>query len=1228
MADDTIDRFLAKATEKGYLSAERARECRGIVEVLRGLDDEMTVDRVAVKKEFLTRAQADEVLRAIARRRVGRYEVVERLGAGGMGQVWRARDVESDLVVALKLLAAKKGKSDENLQRFLREARLSCKLDHPNLVHGIEFGEAAGYTYLALEFVPGENLEQRIEREERITEREAFGIARQVLAALEHLSTFELVHRDVKPANVLLNAEGGVKLCDMGLTRAPLREADEVGVREIPLGTAFYVAPEQVSRPDHIDWRADAYSLGCTLYHALTGRPPFVSDKSDALVKMHQETAPRDPREFVLEITPGAATVVLKLLHKDPAGRYGTMQDLAEDLEAVRDGHQPTHTLSVAPVPEKRAPPPVSRPQKHGPSARVARRGGGKGAMVGGVIGVVVLGAAGAFLLMGGDKEPATPPTTPPPDVEAPDAVATPLPPGPTEEPDATEPATSGGGGTTGARPSATGGTDWQDGSPAAEALNNVERYWAENPEAWSEIGKRLAFVVKTHAGTAAGERAVQRTKDLAKAREKAAAAELGQRREGAAMARQAGRYREAWETFKTFPLDFHDTKAGAEAREETALAAQAAEKRLAELAAEAAQAAAELRFEDADRAVADAEIVSIPGGATSAKDVRRIVEEARAEQERLQEEQLPLFEAVFGDVLRSAAGGDRAAAVARMEESRPQIDRLPRKLEALADAVEAATRAHGAVVDRWAAAKGRDVTLGVPGRPGGRVTGKCAGVRDGRLLVSTGSGEPLEFSMAEIGPADAVRLADEALAVGGPADRFAVIVTAIARGRLTAASARMQSLASDAALSEGAQDLIDTMRRHLDARVSDMLDTAGAARDAGDAEGALQQVRSAVAIAPEDPRAAVALGRALLEARRPADAAAAMESVLDGGSGPLHARVILAEALVATGDLIRARDEYARFLADATTDDPQRPTVEQALEILQGRLAAEVADDLAKEAGKLHRRKKWAEAEALYLQVLTHRPDDPDASLSLAECYEGQNKVFEAYRQYTRFLKAHPKSRDAKKAEKQLASLETYKRINESDRETAAKGDEALGRQDWDGALSLYRNALVWSPFLDAARLGIARSLLGRYKARESREDLSGAVAALDDVLLLREDHIDALTLRARALLRLGRVEAALEDATRVTAADKANPEPVLVAAHCQYRMGNVDRAGELFEKAFVLRPSGEAVYGRGLVHEYYKRFDEALAAFQEATTTFTVEPDIRREVDAAVLRVRARLR
>ena len=261
---------------------------------------------------------------------LGRYEVLREIGRGGMGVVYEARDAKLDRAVAIKVLPAASVDWSAR-ERFEREARAAAALNHANIVAIYDVGEASGRPYLVMELVPGESLERRPPQ----SLDEAIAIARLVCEALEHAHRRGLVHRDLKPGNVLVSRQDGrlvVKLTDMGIALA--RGAARVTATGAIAGTPTYMAPEQALGQE-VDGRADLYSLGVMLYVWVTGRPPFQGDDALAVVSQHIHAPVVPPRAYRQDLPPGLDSVILELLSKTPELRYPSAAEVLRALLAV-----------------------------------------------------------------------------------------------------------------------------------------------------------------------------------------------------------------------------------------------------------------------------------------------------------------------------------------------------------------------------------------------------------------------------------------------------------------------------------------------------------------------------------------------------------------------------------------------------------------------------------------------------------------------------------------------------------------------------------------------------------------------------------------------------------------------------------------------------------------------------------------------------------------------------
>ena len=266
------------------------------------------------------------------------FELMECVGGGGMGVVFRARDSRLDRTVALKILSSDRARDRETVRRFQNEAQSAARLDHENIARVYYVGEDRGLNYIAFEFVDGTNIRDMVMERGPLPVAEAVSYMMQLAHALAHASGRNVIHRDIKPSNVLVTREGRVKLVDMGLARlSQVEQTEDITASGVTLGTFDYISPEQARDPRNADVRSDIYSLGCTFYFMLTGRPPFPhGNVLQKLLQHHGETPP-DPRDTNPDIPEDAVRVLRRLLVKDPARRYQTAQALIDDLSRLAD---------------------------------------------------------------------------------------------------------------------------------------------------------------------------------------------------------------------------------------------------------------------------------------------------------------------------------------------------------------------------------------------------------------------------------------------------------------------------------------------------------------------------------------------------------------------------------------------------------------------------------------------------------------------------------------------------------------------------------------------------------------------------------------------------------------------------------------------------------------------------------------------------------------------------
>lgn len=327
--------ILERAIAKGLISPDQALELGRLRHARK--DDKgvaPAIEELAVEKGFLTDDQAQRLRTEqegfAVNREIAGYKLIEKVGAGTMGTVYKARQLSLDRPVAIKILSPHLSRKSNYVERFLREARAVAKLNHPNVISGIDVGEAEGVRYFVMEYASGLTVGQILERGGAMDESRVYRIAVQIARALEHADEAGLVHRDVKPDNILITKDGIAKLCDLGLAK----DSPEQGVS---MGTPNYISPEQAEAVEDVDIRADLYSFGATLYHMLAGRPPFEGNAKVVMVK-HLSEDPEALREIDPDVSEGMERVVSSLMQKDRNARPASPKQLIAMFDEYERG--------------------------------------------------------------------------------------------------------------------------------------------------------------------------------------------------------------------------------------------------------------------------------------------------------------------------------------------------------------------------------------------------------------------------------------------------------------------------------------------------------------------------------------------------------------------------------------------------------------------------------------------------------------------------------------------------------------------------------------------------------------------------------------------------------------------------------------------------------------------------------------------------------------------------
>src|SRR5438874_3397366 len=309
----------------------------------------------------------------------GRYQVGEVLGYGGMAEVHLGRDLRLGRDVAIKTLRTDLARDDTFQLRFRREAQNAASLNHPAIVAVYDTGEEVAPTgetipYIVMEFVAGRTLKEVLTAEGRLMPRRALEITAEICAALEFSHRHGIIHRDIKPGNVMLTPTGQVKVMDFGIARALASGATTMTQTSAVIGTAQYLSPEQ-ARGEAVDARSDVYATGCVLYELLTGHPPFVGDNPVSVAYQHVREDPRPPSDSNRDVPPDVDAVVLKALAKNRMNRYQSAAEMRADVLRAAAGRPVLATPVLREVEQPPLPPPPPRVVGNRPTGTMARVG-------------------------------------------------------------------------------------------------------------------------------------------------------------------------------------------------------------------------------------------------------------------------------------------------------------------------------------------------------------------------------------------------------------------------------------------------------------------------------------------------------------------------------------------------------------------------------------------------------------------------------------------------------------------------------------------------------------------------------------------------------------------------------------------------------------------------------------------------------------------------------------
>jgi len=332
----SVDGFLRTVLRSGVLDRAQLQDTLRTLPIERRQDPEAVADHL-IEAGKLSRFQAGKLLKGMTIGLVlGSFQVLAPIGKGGMGTVYLARDNRSHLLVALKVLPPKRAREEERLlSRFRREMEMCQKVAHPHLAWAYEVGVCQGVYYIAMEYIPGQSLYRLVTDKGPLEIPRAARLFAEVASALDHAHNQGLIHRDLKPSNIIITPHDHAKVLDLGLAlvqgEAP-GKLEVVGGRGYVVGTLDYIAPEQAENAAQVDPRSDIYSLGCTLYFALTGRPPFPDGTPLEKINRHRFEEPAPVPQFNAAVPPPFIGLLRKLMAKNPEHRFATAAEVQQKL--------------------------------------------------------------------------------------------------------------------------------------------------------------------------------------------------------------------------------------------------------------------------------------------------------------------------------------------------------------------------------------------------------------------------------------------------------------------------------------------------------------------------------------------------------------------------------------------------------------------------------------------------------------------------------------------------------------------------------------------------------------------------------------------------------------------------------------------------------------------------------------------------------------------------------
>ena len=340
-----LDTLVGRAVvDQGLATTEQVKHCLTIAREVEGDDaNQHSLWELLVENGYATKSQMARLRERLDEERKGipGYSEFRELGKGAMAKVYRAKQRSLDRYVAVKILPQKFASNPQFIERFFREGQAAAKLNHPNIVQAFDVGQHRDTYYFVMEYVDGRTVHDDIVKNKRYDESRAIEVAIQVAEALEHAHERGLIHRDVKPKNIMITKSEVVKLADMGLARALADKDAAEAEKGKAFGTPYYISPEQVMGLDTVGPQADIYSLGATLYHMVTGVVPYEGKDPSEVMKKHLKAELTAPDHVNPKLSAGISEVIEMMMAKKPSARYKNCADLLLDLRALKAGDPP-----------------------------------------------------------------------------------------------------------------------------------------------------------------------------------------------------------------------------------------------------------------------------------------------------------------------------------------------------------------------------------------------------------------------------------------------------------------------------------------------------------------------------------------------------------------------------------------------------------------------------------------------------------------------------------------------------------------------------------------------------------------------------------------------------------------------------------------------------------------------------------------------------------------------